>query len=98
MQESVLFPCTAPAKDRHPKPKNESGEKKFPDSLLKYLAEANIGNFPEISDYPFIIFSIFGINVTSAGSQSTEPNCVDVNHLAASCSSKCGLPPANVQA
>lgn len=45
-QESVLFPGTAPAKDRHPKPKNESGEKKFPDSLLKYLAGGKYRKYP----------------------------------------------------
>ena len=32
-QESVLFPGTVPAMDRHPKAKNESGEKK---SLTRY--------------------------------------------------------------
>ena len=32
--------------------------------------------------------AILGINVISAGSQSTEFNCVEDNHLAASCSNR----------
>lgn len=70
------------------KNKKTSRDKTFLTRYSNSLLKANIANINDISHYPSNIFSILGINVTSAGNQSTEPNCIDVSHLAASCSSK----------
>lgn len=47
---------------------------------------------------PYSSPAIFGINVMSAGSQATESSWSEESQRAASCSRRCGLPPAIVQA
>lgn len=87
-QEFVCFLTQSPNQEPPPKTNKTSRDKTFLTRYSNSLLKANIVNINDISHYPSNIFSILGINVTSAGNQSTEPNCIDVSHLAASCSSK----------
>ena len=58
-----------------------SGAHRNPSTKDYFQLECNVYSQPRS-------LAILGINVISAGSQSTEFNCVEDNHLAASCSNR----------
>lgn len=60
---------------------NMTMRKRNPSPKHYFQLECNVYSQPRS-------LAILGINVISAGSQSTEFNCVEDNHLAASCSNR----------
>lgn len=66
------------SKANHP---HLSGAHRNPSTKDYFQLECNVYSQPRS-------LAILGINVISAGSQSTELNCVEDNHLAASCSNR----------
>lgn len=70
----------------------------YPTAITHHVRASYIHRIRLSQPRPYSSPAIFGINVMSAGSQATESSWSAESQRAASCSRRCGLPPAIVQA
>lgn len=83
---------------RHPPPRQSKLHLPYPTDHRNHVRASYIHRIRPSQPRPYSSPSIFGINVMSAGSQATESSWSAESQRAASCSRRCGLPPAIVQA
>ncbi len=70
----------------------------YPPAIPHHVRASYIHRIRPSQPSPYSSPAIFGINVMSAGSQATESSWSAESQRAASCSRRCGLPPAIMQA
>ena len=83
---------------RHPSPRQSKLHLPYPTDHRNHVRASYIHRIRLSQPRPYSSPAIFGINVMSAGSQATESSWSAESQRAASCSRRCGLPPAIVQA